>query len=273
MIRTSPIHVAAEAALRSAVGAISGCVVGDIAAKRPFAGGASVIMSVKGWSPSLHHVSMRWDLSGPLPAETDDQITTLLWRAEPLLAIQRQRLVEGLELGTAEPLRLSDKYGTIIAGREDHILLDEGLARLLARDDVSHMRRDVGDALFVLNDPQGGRPDGTETGYHGDITPDHGDEPVGHHGLEGCTVFHDVTLAHGLVYDGRMLTYEGSMPPTMVAAAVGRTLGDIANVPGEIANRIILDVEEGNGKVRFLIQPFLVRLAEIEAVLKEEGQR
>lgn len=270
------IHPRAEASVRVRIGSITGVHVNMFECNHA---STSLRIGVHGRSPSLNRVTMVWEATTHLgPEDPEGQARDILSCIAPHLTIQEDRAEDGLKLGTATPLRIVEDDGSADDTQCGHILVDRDLAALWLATHPDGPGREVGDGIYDIHHVDQGERDGLETKYASQQT--HlSDEPwAGWNRLHGRTMFRDLRLAAGAFFDGRTLRLAASLPETVVLASVGRRLDEVADVPDEIASRIIVDArvrddpddEDGYGETvnEFDIDP---RLVSVDEVMRRAG--
>lgn len=238
-----PIDAAFEAEIRSRIGAITGCHVTevrrmtatenigkgqngqyDMAELQKSAKRERIVLFLEGWSPSLHQIDHEWTYESPRgdPLQTArDMLTSLSSR----IALQRSRAKAGVSMGTAMPLETGTSTMKV-----DHLSMDEGLISILLENgwgltDVRNAVTKVHRSSVRLDDPQ------ELTDYT--------------NSLHGRTMMPSVYITDKMAFDGRKITIwtETKIPETAAAAAQGRRVGDLVDVPNAIADRIIETVD------------------------------
>lgn len=263
------LHPRAEAALRSRAGRIPGVGVVRLGVAEPDcppAGNMTRFEAILScWSPCLnaHRMVLGFDVDPA--AALGEQTRAVLAAVEPHLAVQRSRMSAGLALGRAAPFAAGVDDG--IEG--GHILIDRGLAALMggpkaARDEVLdallHLHEDAG-TPFML---------GGEWCLSGEYEVEGtGDEIC--YGVRGLEFHMEVRFSDIAVYDGRRLRTDVPLPDTLIAAAPGRLLGTLMEVPAAIAGHMIVGAEPEDVGTDIHLRPDLVRLGELTAGWTGDG--
>lgn len=280
---TNLLKPEAEARVRSKIGSISGVAIQRLTAETVKDDDVhmSVVISVTGWSPSLNRLDMHWRAVIRIADIARIQGDDLLDQVSEQMVLQRRRLDEGLALGTAAPFGVSGMDGTRDDTKWGHILVDRGLATLFEDARAGGFDSEVSDSVFDLHQEDHGERDGTEThlmDHMGDTDEDDGigdDEdgyPIAVHGLFGRELRHDVAIAPDALYDGSALKLRKELPDTVLAAAPGRTLSSIADVPPAIADRTIVSAERHEDWIHFRIEPVLETAGILLAELHDAAQ-
>ena len=201
-------------------------------------------ISVVAWGPTLHATYMTWQISG---RSEGDLLETL----EPYLDLQRTRR------GIARALGLSDERHPALTDM-DHVAVDR-VALSLMRDP----RDTIGTALASI-----------ATGYP----------------YKSGTIVNSVTLrardagvdpphprlaialkTASSTFDGETLSFKAELPEAIMAAAVGRPIGDLVALdPGlkAIAERPIVDLVDRGGRIHVTVRSDWVPLAEHDRTLE-----
>jgi len=235
-----------EARVRSAIGAISGCHVLAVDSSPPRA--ANILhrpgefsIRVAGWSPSLHQATMHWSAKDTPDATGEQRVEDILSCVKWQMTLQQRFLDWGLARGIAAPLPIpgltsSDKIEV------GHLSMDHGLASLLHAEgtDILTFARET---VYNLNQES----DGRNSALFND------------EGIEDLVIHSLVKVGDHIFYDGRALWINQDVPDTILAAVVGRRLGEVAEVPAIIADHLITgtDVENIDEGFEILIKPKL----------------
>ena len=267
---TNMLKPEAEARIRTRIGSISGVSIGRMTAM-PVTGARlnattehmlEVTITLRGWSPTLNHIKMTWRCMVDDRLPGDKQARRALFDLEQRLRLQRERFAEGMTLGRASPFGVADgDDGRIEDTEVGHIQVDRALAALIG--DHHAIVREVGNTLDDLHHDE--PRDGLETDLFGEQTPEHGEESPGMHAFRRRLFIFEMPIGGGATYDGDRLIVPGALPDTVVAASIGRTLGEVADVPAPMADRVIVKAE-GRGKgVAFTIAPVTSTVDELVA--------
>lgn len=261
---------AAEAAIRSAIGSISGVSIRSLEERPDTASGPRLDIQIEGWSPSLNRLPMTWTTGIP-DAPAADQAESMLTSLGLAIAIQKERLAQGLTLGTASPFGIASMDGySRDDTRWDHILIDRGLAALMEASRQGGFASEVSNSVFDMHQPDQGPRNGRETSLEGRTTDDDC-KPIGRCQLRGRTLHHDVPLGGGAVYDGLRLTLGTQIPETLLTAAIGRTLGEVVEVPAAIAGHVVTGGDTGPGRTEITVEPRLAACGVLLAEIAGEG--
>lgn len=276
IVHSNAVPVATVAAFASMVGSIPGCLLTslDLLASNHSTGARiSLRAQLLGWSPSLHEKSMRWTSLIPKGWDVPDianpdflPVLTRMFGAK--LAFQRSRATAALAVGAALPMTVSDHALPI-----DHMHADRGAlilalrmprstSRVTSRSFANSIRQMVSCAHQDAVDYNGGA---RLEGNGGMI------EEVGMRDATLRTVRVSASLGGIVSMWGSHLQLRGTdLPDTMVAAAVGRRLGDLVDVDPVLASRTILDAGRGTSYDKptlwFDLAPDPVPLRPIDAV-------
>lgn len=254
---TNLLKPEAEALLRSTIGAISGVAIRRITAPPPSGRTPiDVTVSLFGWSPSLNLVKMHWNASVD-DVDAAAQGRQLLEAFGRHIEIQRHRAAEGLALGAAAPFGMCDLDGSRDDTQMHHILIDVGLAVLLDMSQDDGLSVEGSNALFDVHNPENGNYDGLEEEYEGNVT-DRNCDPIEdmHHGIRGRILFIDVPIGDGS-FDGLRLRLPRTLPEVALAAAFGRRLGDVVDVPDAIADHVVVEASRTEEGVCIDVEPQL----------------
>lgn len=220
---------------RDALHAIAGVEYVDVrwAAKGRMA--PSVTMSFKGWSPSLHGITVEATEAMPQGIEDEDALTGhFLERFAPVIERQRMRARDAKALGASAPLP---------NGQVDHLMIDSAMppiAREHGTDMMGTIRNTIG-TLHSRNDTH------------------HGGQLIRRPGMIiGESHQADRTLRYvapsikmridrrrrGVVHTGPwVLVTTDHLPETTLAAAIGRRIGDVVSIHPSLDERIIRQAE------------------------------
>lgn len=241
--------------ISGAINAVPGCLhiethKGDIVT-RGFGGFET---EFAGWSPTLHdiriHINTTQALndsrSSHLPAKEDLDETGLrhLEQVKQMLEIQQRRSDFAASIGLHQPIMLIEKDDPFF----DHIIVDRSYAEYLVEtesDPASHLH----EKLISLYE--------NDTSYSGYGEISKGSSRVREHeaGLVEYIVQHKIAseitaVGHHLLIDSRI---GDTIPDTVIAAARGRRLADLIDLPAPYADRIITRVHRVIG-IRFAIE-------------------
>lgn len=190
-----------------------------------------VVVKVVGWSPSLHSFTYDWQGYVDPSFSAEEQANQFLDDVRPEIKQQAARGYEALDIGIQEPVDIKSDSAL------DHMQVERSVVALMARE-----YPDVPAALLSLLREVHDQHNGEDNG--GIII---GDGST----IHGCTIKPEIILGENSVYDGMSL-YNGELyPETLLMTVVGRRLGDLASVPDEIADRIIVSAENGLFGARF----------------------
>lgn len=243
--------IAVEVAVREAVGAISGVKVTDVLSMPLTASGSGGVrhhyhVTVHGWSPSLHLHCMDWKAAIRVDQPEDIVMAAVLQAFSRHIAIQRARRDEGIALGTATPFGTDNLKSVVQVG---HLLIDEALAGLLVEASNRPLEDIVAQSVSDLHRNDLGN--GLETGIYSDDR------------IEGRTFSSLVRFAPGVHYDGITVTIPIGLPDTIRAAAIGRRIGDLVELPACLAERMVKGFEDEGEYTYIHIETRNVPIADI----------
>lgn len=229
----------AEARIRTTIGSISGTTLLRFTATLPPNDNASRLINVCiklfGWSPTLNRVKIHWRITIDMDQDAEAQAGQLLQKLDGVLKVQRRRFAEGMKLGKAAPFGTGDMHNYEKENTEwGHIFVDRGLAALMEKYSPGSFASEVSDSVFDLHQNDHGERSGLEEIYMDETTCEK-DEDLGMHALIGRQLLHDIRIADDVLYDGMNLRLKTQLPETILTAAVGRRLGELVDVPQEIA--------------------------------------
>jgi len=210
------------APLRAVIGELPGVVASGVASHRWANGMQYVDLVVQGWSPSLHAHRMRWGTKASDGGSPDEQLAAALVGLSAEMDNQRARIARATKLGIEKPLPASDSAPIY------HMRIDEGLAALmLERDpDFERFMRSIRRSVSTLNAM-------SSSGWH--------DSLVGDDSIDGDRWSRRIELAPGIGYDGRQLEIQDvALPDSIVSAAAGRLLREVAEVPAAVADHVVV---------------------------------
>lgn len=201
-----------------------------------------VQVKLTGWAPTLNAYAYHWQEDFCTYGGADsqcDEILRLLQgpNAANVLGEERAR-----ELGIAEPVDHRAPDGI------DHLLVDRSVVGLLSRDggDAKGALRSVVSQILDMPGFEG----------RGDVM----DCDEGY--ASGIRLMPKVRLGDAF-YDGGWLQTRQVLPETLLEAAVGRRLGDVAAVPPEIADRIVMIAVNDRKGARLDVAPDFMRIGDM----------
>lgn len=231
----------------------------------------TVTASLRGWSPSLHEIRISGNVGCVMTGDEDAAAGILIRRFAPLIAAQNARAAEGMFLfGRLDPLQAQ----TIFSTDAQHLHVDRALVEMcrdtgrIAWDRVTRAVSTICTAVSALYD--GGSRVATSSG-----SLEEAPRADGRPALR--TVGFPVHIRHeGSIdppagvqkpsFDGAELGLpDAQLPDTVLAAIVGRPLGDLVQVHEEIDERIVrAAARDPDGAVRLALDPDLVPVFSLE---------
>lgn len=270
---TNMLKPEAEARIRTEIGSISGLAIERITAMPPMNMNTMGLLDVRirltGWSPSLNILRMVWRTTVSMEDDAITQGERLVERLSDRLEIQRQRLAEGMSLGSASPFWICDDDGRREDTRWGHILVDRALAHMIEDRRAGDFDREVSDVVWDLHQADDDDHDGTEMVLSGESTDDDC-KPIGRRSLHGRMLRQDHEIAKGIVFDGKVVYLSARIPETIMTAAEGRTLGELVDVPASIAGRRIISVSAVKKRAEVEIETELARADVLLAAFEGE---
>lgn len=241
--------------ISGAINAVPGCLHiqtrnGDIITR----GYGGLETEFAGWSPTLHDIRIHIDTNqafndsrySHLPAKEDLDDTGLrhLERLKQMLEIQQRRSDFAASIGLHQPIMLIEKDDPFF----NHIIVDRSYAEYLVdteSDPASHLHA----KLISLYEN-----DTSYSGY-GEISKDRYRIREHEAGLVEYIVQHKIApeitaVGHHLLIDSQI---GDTIPDTVIAAARGRRLADLIDLPAPYADRTIFRVHRIIG-MRFAIE-------------------
>lgn len=246
----SPIAAATHAAILSALGRIPGITPSATGAvewrmSKPVPGHPQgrphMRIAFEGWSPSLHMAQIAIGLD-PIHGTDDPALGPwTLRQLAPVLNAQRARVRAGLAYGIATPLTCSPAFYGPTEMR--HLHIDASFMQVAADNGLVDLTGVLTEAVKLLldgDDEHDGGPVVTgdagllmETGPRGSIR------------VIGTQIVLRSEPGHSITFDGRRIEIHGQiLPATVLAAAVGRTLGDVIEVHPALDRRAIACIEQ-----------------------------
>jgi hypothetical protein len=281
------VHPAIHQAAWTAVGSIPGCSLDTIAfanaSNMPNSHLRSMAVSLTGWSPSLHRVAMTWRIPmdmGPHRTRPDYEVHAemLVRQMRRLMDVQRTRAAEGLALGSAVPLRADGGAPSPC----DHLHADASVLALMI-DRAQRQGDTPGDTIKGLIALPIASIHNNARDYDGGADLQGGD--ISTHEADGIrivaptwNVTEDRSMTAGsyasaysspvaplphragdppVVTVGRsMVMVSGAvLPDTVIAAASGRLVGEVADIHPVLANRRIVKADAGDDWFALTMQP------------------
>lgn len=267
---TNMLKPEAEVRLRTTIGAISGLAIERLTAmpvspavvNATTADKLEVVVKLSGWSPTLNLITMHWRCIVDDGADAARQGRQALRGMDAKLRLQRERLAEAMTLGRASPFGVADGAdGHIEDTQVGHVLVDRVLAGMIGGHQT--IVREVGNTMDDLHHDE--PRDGLEIELVGEQTPEHGEDSPGMHAFRKRLFVFEMPLAGGATYDGERLTIPRRLPATVIAASIGRTLGEIADVPAPMSDRIVVKAEVRGKGVAFTVEPVTSTVDELIA--------
>lgn len=266
------------AALASRIGAIPGCHlephVGEWSAKSMKPGTTGYKLTVEGWSPSLHSVTMDWRMALD-PTEDEAAMTA---RALTILGhkikLQKVRAAEGLALGTAFPMRI--KGG---GPRIDHLHAD-ATALAIRIGALGHPRTPARDALHVFGHHV---QELHNSAYHdGSITFVHAGTTINERAGKRLIVIHTgipqsvdpnaATPHPRLEIGGRRIFFPGvTLSDTILTALAGRPLFSVTPLGPLLDMRIIESAVQRKDGTEVILVPVDVAMADVWDIERDEA--
>lgn len=260
-------HVAAS--LHSLIGAIPGCALDRrIRGSGSSTMGASTmrhILIVDGWSPSLQECRMQWQVALSSSLDPKEQLQEALSQIDGEIAVQKDRAAAGLALSQPVPFEISSMHPTDIG----HLHADASLIATLLDEDRHPNAGSYGCATrldriaHIVNeihsegrDYSGGR---ILMGRNARILEQSGRRVVEFH--------HDIRHPsrddiNGIAkITGQSIVINGAtLPDTILAAAPGRRVGEIAQLNSTVDARRIRSVRQKAERLTITMEPAPVKL-------------
>lgn len=206
--------------------------------------GISIIqVKVKGWTPALHAYTYTWQGEVDQPLEAQDQANQFLDDVRNELLQQAARGIEAQDIGLVEPVDINHENAI------DHMQVDRSVVALMRRED-GDVKQHLLEIMRELHSQHDGEPiSGQMTGSNASAY--------------GRILMPEIVLGEDSVYDGRGLYSHQLYPETMLTAAVGRRLGDLAAVPGEIADKVVVSATNVVQGAIFRVAPDYISVSEV----------
>lgn len=288
-----PVHPAIVQAAWSAIGAVPGCTLSSVtfsSSATPGSHARIMTAELEGWSPSLHKVRQRWqitmDMSMPpvLPAH-EIHARRFVRGMRSLLAIQQRRAQEGLSLGSAIPLRADGGAPSPV----NHCLVDASFAALAIIDGVLHDEDLERTFVKLVGIPVSTMHSNGLTWHNGgDILE--GDrvrvwqmdrQPAiairhdvinGRKSIPGSSQYativtprtrdpKDAATMH--LADRRLILDGFRLPESVLLQLPGRTVADVVDVPEALGRRRILRVKRRNDEIILLLERAMLKLGDL----------
>jgi hypothetical protein len=274
------LPVRAMAAISAEIGSVPGCRVEKDHRWRGTTtrtGAQNFTVTVQGRSPSLHLVTMLWDVEVDTSADDATIATEAVERISKQVAIQRERAEAGILLGDAFPLPMNPGYAAMGEIPVDHVSMDaSALALRLSGLPSAAGRHEVRNSLSApfrtihVNGPHGNggrsiRHDGTTVSDVGgrrriDLTTS---IPAG----DGTTD------AIGFLVGRRLHIDDVSLPDTALAAMGGRRLRDLAMMHPLLDDRLVetaanTRTKAGQHRIAVTLAPLLVPIGDVTGLAR-----
>ena len=264
------VPMEAHASLRAHFGSVPGVRVTRVGVRKSDVAGWSMMVSVRGWSPSLHELAIDYvrDVpirSGALTITAHDAAHAF----DDAVAEQRRRASDAMSMGRPTPLDVDDDSNSYADVRRPvcrHLLVDRALP-VLAHLDGDDLGRLVAASVHELHrlpsDSMGGPLLADATTY---VIEDVAAR------LVGVLVPIDTVDGKPSTFDGRWLRIGGGvdLPETVVGSLVGRKVRDVLPLHATIDDRIVVEAiasdDEGNLALR--LETLTIPMAGVEGELQ-----
>lgn len=253
------IPISLDHKIRTRIAAVPGLTVAGINAEKgqyttpgipPIV--KSLKVSVDGWSPSLHQISMEWDLNlyGQDINNNDTHERVMIF-LESNAAAQALRAQGAAQIGIATPLPIGSGPAYI-----DHLTIDRSALALAVYKYKRATAMTLGKAIARLHLQASNHNGQARLNGIGVFVKD---ELHSHH--LGWTV--DLPQGGATLSDDILYIVNTTVPETLLASLPGRRLAELATVHPALDNRIIATAEHGNDALALRLEPDRVRIGDM----------